>query len=115
MIVSSSNIYIIKCLFIFLKYYISDGQKDIEDELTTGLDVEARRAVWIIVVNLKKKGLTILLTTHYMEEAEKLCDNICIIKKGRIITKGSVESVINSTPHDNLEDAYLWYMNEEEE
>ena len=85
------------------------------DELTTGLDVEARREVWKILVNLKKKGLTILLTTHYMEEAEKLCDNICIIKKGRIITKGSVESVINSTPHDNLEDAYLWYMNEEEE
>ena len=53
------------------------------------------------------------LTTHYMEEAENLCDRICLIKKGQKVTEGTVREVIAASPYDNLEDAYLWYMGEE--
>ena len=54
------------------------------DELTTGLDVVARREVWKTLKELKHKGLTIFLTTHYMEEAEALCDRVALIHKGYI-------------------------------
>lgn len=80
------------------------------DELTTGLDVEARRDVWKTLLNLKEKGLTVFLTTHYMEEAEALCDRICIIKSGKKITEGTVKEVIESSGKTNLEDGYLFYM-----
>ncbi len=50
------------------------------DELTTGLDVKARRDVWKCLLNLKKQGLTIFLTSHFMDEVEVLCDKICILK-----------------------------------
>ena len=53
------------------------------DELTTGLDVAARREVWRTLRSLKERGLTIFLTTHYMEEAENLCDRILLLKNGR--------------------------------
>ncbi|MCP1101840.1 ABC-2 type transport system ATP-binding protein [Aequitasia blattaphilus] len=82
------------------------------DELTTGLDAKARREVWELLIHLKKKGLTIFLTTHYMEEASALCDRLMIIKKGQMLTTGTVEEVIGYSPYENLEDAYLWYMEE---
>ena len=85
------------------------------DELTTGLDVGARREVWRTLRQLKESGLTIFLTTHYMEEAEKLCDEIMIIRKGSEVTKGTVTQVVAASPYDNLEEAYLWYMGEEVE
>ena len=83
------------------------------DELTTGLDTAARREVWGHLTDLKKKGTTIFLTTHYMEEAESLCDRIFLIKDGRKVTEGTVKDVIKSSPYENLEDAYLWHMGEE--
>ena len=83
------------------------------DELTTGLDTAARREVWGHLKDLKKKGTTIFLTTHYMEEAESLCDRIFLIKDGRKVTEGTVKNVIESSPYENLEEAYLWYMGEE--
>ena len=83
------------------------------DELTTGLDTAARREVWGHLKELKKKGTTIFLTTHYMEEAESLCDRIFLIKDGKKITEGTVKEVIESSPYENLEEAYLWYMGEE--
>lgn len=83
------------------------------DELTTGLDTAARREVWGHLKELKKKGTTIFLTTHYMEEAESLCDRIFLIKDGRKVTEGAVKDVIKSSPYETLEDAYLWYMGEE--
>ena len=84
------------------------------DELTTGLDTAARREVWQSLRELKKNGMTIFLTTHYMEEAESLCDRIMLIKAGRKIAEGTVEEIIQTSPYDNLEDAYLWHMGEEE-
>ena len=83
------------------------------DELTTGLDTLARREVWNQLVKLKKVGVTIFLTSHYMDEVEALCDNICIIKEGKKVECGPVKTVIEKSPYDSLEDAYLWYMGEE--
>ena len=85
------------------------------DELTTGLDVAARREVWRTLKHLKEKGMTIFLTTHYMEEAENLCDRITLIKNGRKVSEGTVKEVIDASPYENLEEAYLWYMGEEVE
>jgi len=84
------------------------------DELTTGLDPKARRDVWKYLEKLKEKGLTILLTSHYMDEVEALCDRICILKKGRTVVLDTVASVIEQSPYNNLEESYLWYSGEEE-
>ena len=84
------------------------------DELTTGLDVVARREVWKTLKRLKDEGLTILLTTHYMEEAEALCDRLFIIKTGSEVISGTVEEVVEQSGKKNLEEAYLFYMDEEE-
>lgn len=84
------------------------------DELTTGLDAEARREVWKQLNKLKKEGVTLLLTSHYMDEVEELCDKICIIKNGKEVISGTVEEVISSSPYTKLEDAYLWYMEKED-
>lgn len=83
------------------------------DELTTGLDTAARRDVWKRLKELKNRGTTIFLTTHYMEEAESLCDRICLIKEGKKIIEGTVNEVIEQSPYEHLEEAYLWYMGEE--
>ena len=84
------------------------------DELTTGLDVVARREVWRTLKHLKEQGLTIFLTTHYMEEAEALCDRVCIIKSGKKVAEGSIDEVVAAAGQNNLEEAYLFYMEEEE-
>ena len=55
------------------------------DELTTGLDPQARRAIWDLVRGIRERGKTVFLTTHLMEEAERLCDRVAIIDHGRII------------------------------
>jgi ABC-2 type transport system ATP-binding protein len=65
------------------------------DEPTTGLDPQARRQLWDVVLSLKKQGKTILLTTHYMEEAEKLCDRVAIVDHGHIIESGSPSDLIH--------------------
>ncbi len=83
------------------------------DELTTGLDAKARRDVWKSLFELKDKGITILLTSHFMEEVEALCDKIMILKKGVSIFYGTVLEAIANSPCEKLEDAYLWYTDEE--
>ena len=84
------------------------------DELTTGLDPKARRDVWRCLCKLKSDGLTILLSSHFMDEVEVLCDRIGILKKGKLIFCGTIQDAINQSPYDKLEDAYLWYTDEEE-
>lgn len=66
------------------------------DEPTTGLDPKARREVWDVIAGLRKKGKTVFLTTHYMEEAEYLADHIAIIHKGEIIAEGSLDELIHT-------------------
>lgn len=79
------------------------------DEPTTGLDPQARRNVWDIIERLKERGKTIVLTTHYMEEAERLCDRVGIMDLGRIIAldtpkdliaKQNLESAVELVTHD---------------
>ncbi len=64
------------------------------DELTTGLDPGARREIWTYIKQLRQEGRTIVMTTHYMEEASLLCDDICLINKGQIVAQGTVDAVI---------------------
>src|SRR5271170_837149 len=64
------------------------------DEPTTGLDPQARRAVWDVIRNLKREGISVLLTTHYLEEAEELADKVAIMNKGKIITAGTPAEII---------------------
>src|SRR5262245_39177287 len=71
-------------LFIALAL-IHDPEVVLLDELTTGLDPQARRAIWEMVRNIRDRGKTVLLTTHLMEEAERLCDRVAIIDHGRIV------------------------------
>ena len=71
-------------LFIALAL-INDPEVVFLDELTTGLDPQARRAIWDLVRNIRERGKTVFLTTHLMEEAERLCDRVAIIEHGRII------------------------------
>lgn len=85
------------------------------DELTTGLDTKARRDVWKCLSKLKDRGLTIFLTSHFMDEIEVLCDKISILKKGSLVFNGTVKEAIEASPYKNLEDAYLWYAEEENE
>jgi len=65
------------------------------DEPSTGLDPQARKHVWEIIRDMNEKGKTLILTTHYMEEAQSLCDTIAIMDNGRIIEQGSPESLID--------------------
>ena len=83
------------------------------DELTTGLDVAARREVWRTLNHLKEKGLTIFLTTHYMEEAQALCDRVCLIKSGEKVIEGTIAEIVKASGKTNLEEAYLYFMGEE--
>ena len=66
------------------------------DEPTTGLDPQARRNIWGLVKSIKKQGITVVLTTHYMEEAEKLCDRVAIMDKGQIITVDTPNNLIDA-------------------
>ena len=84
------------------------------DELTTGLDARARRDVWSILEKLKKQGLSILLTSHSMDEVETLCDEILILKKGKAVFRGTVEEAKSESGKNHFEDAYLWHTDEEE-
>ncbi len=73
---------------LFARAMINDPPLLLLDEPTTGLDVRARRELWEMIRDLKSRGKSILLTTHYLEEAEQLCDRILIIKKGRLVAEG---------------------------
>jgi ABC-2 type transport system ATP-binding protein len=81
-------------LFIALAL-INDPELVFLDELTTGLDPQARRAIWDLVRGIRARGKTVFLTTHLMEEAERLCDRVAIIEHGRIIDVDSPASLVN--------------------
>ena len=72
------------------------------DEPTTGLDPQSRRQLWTVVEGLKREGRTILLTTHYMDEAERLCDNIAIVDHGTVIALGTPRELIASLGADHV-------------
>ena len=68
------------------------------DEPTTGLDIEARYEIWELIRTLKNQGITVLLTTHILEEAERLCQKIGILKHGRIVAQGSLNQLRQMIP-----------------
>lgn len=68
------------------------------DEPTTGLDPESRRAVWQLVRNLRDSGATVLLTTHYLEEAEQLADQVSIMRAGQVVREGTVGEIVAGHP-----------------
>jgi lipooligosaccharide transport system ATP-binding protein len=76
------------------------------DEPTTGLDPRSRHSVWDLLNRLKADGMTLLITTHYMEEAEKLCDRVAIMDSGKIVTIDTPANLI-AKHGGNLEDVYL--------
>jgi ABC-2 type transport system ATP-binding protein len=81
-------------LFIALAL-INDPEVVFLDELTTGLDPQSRRAIWDLVRGIRDRGKTVFLTTHLMEEAERLCDRVAIIEHGRIIDIDSPNRLID--------------------
>lgn len=81
-------------LFIALAL-INDPEVVFLDELTTGLDPQSRRAIWELVRGIRARGKTVFLTTHLMEEAERLCDRVAIIEHGRIIDIDTPEKLVN--------------------
>lgn len=99
-------------LFIVLAL-IPNPQLVFLDELTTGLDAKARRGVWKILSDLKSKGLTIFLTSHFMDEVEALCDEVCILKQGKAVFYGTVEQAKEASGCTKFEDAYLALSGEE--
>jgi ABC-2 type transport system ATP-binding protein len=72
------------------------------DEPTTGLDPQSRRQVWDLVDGFKRRGRTVVLTTHYMDEAEKLCDRIAVLDHGRVIAEGTPRELIRSLGGDHV-------------
>ena len=80
-------------LFIALAL-VNDPELVFLDELTTGLDPQARRAIWELVRGIRQRGKTVLLTTHLMEEAERLCDRVAIIDHGRIVDVGAPADLV---------------------
>ena len=99
-------------LFIVLAL-IGQPQLVFLDELTTGLDAKARRGVWKTLESLKEQGLTIFLTSHFMDEVEALCDEICILKKGAAVFRGTVGQAKAQCGCEHFEDAYLKLSDEE--
>ncbi|WP_345581446.1 ABC transporter ATP-binding protein [Nonomuraea rosea] len=77
------------------------------DELTTGLDPLARRETWTLIGDLKASGITAVLVSHFMDEAEELCDRVAVFGRGRIIALGSPRELVGRTGTGSLEEAYF--------
>lgn len=94
--------------FSIIASLINDPEIVFLDEPTTGLDPIGRRNTWEIISKIKEGGKTIILTTHYMEEAEKLCDRVAIMEKGKMVAINTPKRLIAKTPHAaNLEDVFI--------
>ncbi len=87
-------------LFIALSL-LNDPELVFLDELTTGLDPQARRAMWDLVRDIRGKGKTVFLTTHFMEEAERLCDRVAILDHGRIIALDTPQNLVRGLNAEN--------------
>jgi ABC-2 type transport system ATP-binding protein len=86
-------------LFVALAL-VNDPEIVFLDEVTTGLDPQARRTAWDLIEEIRDRGVTVVLVTHFMEEAERLCDRIAIVDRGRIVATGSPSQLV-----DNLDRA----------
>jgi ABC-2 type transport system ATP-binding protein len=84
------------------KAMVHSPQILILDEPTAGVDVNLRELLWQNIKNLNKRGVTILITTHYLEEAEALCDEVAIINKGQIVVDGNIKKLVKKIDKKNL-------------
>jgi len=80
--------------FSIVASLVNDPEIVFLDEPTTGLDPLARRNLWNVIADIKKQGKTVILTTHYLEEAEVLCDRIAIMEKGQILQMGATDNLV---------------------
>ena len=87
---------------VIVRALINQPELLILDEPTTGLDPQSRHQVWEKLESLKKQGITILLTTHYMDEAARLCDRLVIMDEGKILAQGSPQSLISEYTGENI-------------
>jgi lipooligosaccharide transport system ATP-binding protein len=77
------------------------------DEPTTGLDPQARLAIWDLLDRMKREGVTLIITTHYMEEAQRVCDRLVIMDGGRIVAEGSPSELLVRYEQESLEGVFL--------
>ena len=93
--------------FLIARSLIHSPQLVILDEPTVGLDAHIRHELWKIITDLKESGVTIILTTHYLEEAEALVDRVCMLDGGEIHAVGSLSEVKKNYDKNKLEDVLL--------
>ena len=89
------------------KALVHDPSILVLDEPTAGVDVTLRQQLWKYIKNLKSKGKSILLTTHYIEEAERLCDRICIVDNGKIVLSETKKKIMKKFKRKKLEDIFI--------
>ncbi|MBP6869760.1 ABC transporter ATP-binding protein [Candidatus Babeliales bacterium] len=93
--------------FMIARSLIHNPELIILDEPTVGLDPHIRRALWDVIKELKNQGITVLLTTHYLDEAEKLSDRVCILDKGKIQLIDTPDKLMAQFQQTNLEDVFI--------
>ncbi|SEP51929.1 ABC transporter ATP-binding protein [Amycolatopsis saalfeldensis] len=86
---------------------IGEPEVAILDELTTGLDPHARRDTWKLVEGVRDGGVTVLLVTHFMDEAERLCDRVAVFDAGRVVATGTPAELLGTTGKSTLDDAFV--------
>jgi len=89
------------------KALVHDPSILVLDEPTAGVDVMLRQQIWKYIKKLKIKGKTVLLTTHYIEEAERLCDRICIVAEGKIVLSETKKKIMKGFKKKKLEDIFI--------
>jgi ABC-2 type transport system ATP-binding protein len=100
--------------FLIARTLIHNPSLVILDEPTVGLDPQVRHHLWDYILSLKNEGITILLTTHYLDEAEKLSDRVCVIDQGKIKIIDTPMKLISDMKKKNLEDVFLHLLKEGE-
>ena len=104
----TQRVNIARCLIHNPKYYILD-------EATSGLDIISSQIILDFIKSEKEKGKTILYSTHYMEEAENICDKIVMLNKGRVVYKGTPDEIKKKTKTTNLRDAFFKVIGDDHE
>lgn len=100
--------------FMIARSLIHNPELIILDEPTVGLDPHIRRNLWDVIKGLKSQGITVLLTTHYLDEAEKLSDRVCILDKGKIQLIDTPDKLMADFKSTNLEDMFIELLKENE-
>jgi len=101
--------------FLIARALVHEPTLVILDEPTVGLDPQVRHKLWDYIRNFKKEGITVILTTHYLDEAEKLSNRVCVIDKGKIITIDTPENLKKEWKKGNLEEVFLHLLKGEDE